>query len=232
MILARRIGLPGLAMALIALSTVASPAGQVAAEVQTPGRVEFDFTDAPSANVEVDLKNGMLSAITNIATAAIEGVAEGLEESSESPVVRMSTDHLNDAKGVVGAASQMIREVRVRVYEDLSDAKTQAAMFDHYQKKLDGPRWENVVRIRQHGENVVVCVYQQESAIRGLFVMVSEGNELVLTNVVCELTPERMKQLTQMATKIGMKFGLEDVIEQGMREIGGPRTQQVSRQTR
>ena len=85
---------------------------------EQPGRIEFDFDGGPPASVEVDLKQGMLGAFTNIAQSAIEGVSEGLTKSGGSPAIRESTVHLQSAKEVLGMVSQAIREVRVRVYED------------------------------------------------------------------------------------------------------------------
>ena len=203
----------------VAAIAVLAPAGVYAGQVEKIGRVEFDFPNAPQANVEVDLKSGMLSALTDIANAAVEGVAEGLVESSEADAVRESVDHLNALKEILGVASHVIQEVRVRVYENLPDNGIHAPMVKHYQKKLEGTSWENVIRVKEEGENVIVCVQQHESAIRGVFVMVSDGDELILANVVCELTPERVKQLAHQATKIGMKFGMEQAIEEAMREV-------------
>ncbi len=74
-------------------------------------------------------------------------------------------------------------------------------------------------RVRDADESVVVCVLQHASAIRGLFIMVSDRDDLVLVNVVCQLTPENVKQLTNQATKIGMKAGLEGLIEDAMKRI-------------
>ena len=191
----------------------------IAGQVEKSGRVDFDFDGAPAANVEVDLKNGTLASMSNIATAAVEGMIDGLNESAESPAIRESTHLLNAVREIVGLTTEVVREVRVRVYEDLPDQQVHANMLAHYQEKLSNDDWDKVISVREHGEQVAVCVQQTDSAINGVFVMVAERDELVLANVVCELTPERVKELTSKATKVGMKFGLGDAIEQAMREI-------------
>ena len=52
--------------------------------------------------------------------------------------------------------------------------------------------------------------------LRGIFVLVSEEDELVLANVVCELAPDRVRQVAHGATLICMKFGLDKAIQQAM----------------
>ncbi len=215
------------AVALLAVVFVKLPAyAQIASNsdiaADAVGRIEFDFPGAPAATVEVDLKGGILSALTGIGQAAVQGIAEALVESgpgSGSGAVQQSAEHLKATNAILESASRVIREVRVRVYEDLAEQGAHASMVEHYQGKLDGTEWENVIRVRDENESVIVCVLQRDSAIRGLFVMVSDRDDLVLANVVCQLTPENVKQLTKQATKIGMKVGLEDVIEEAMKEI-------------
>ena len=192
------------------------------------GRVEFDFADAPPANVAVDLKDEMLLALTDIAKAAVEGVVEGLMESSENEAVQQSAHHLHAVREILGLATEAIQEVRVRVYEDLADDDSQASMVKYYHQKVaQGKGWQNVVRVRDGDEDVAVCIQQDQSAIRGVFVIVSDGNDLVLANVVGELTPDRVKNLTNQAVKVGMQFGLEHVIEDAMR--GMPRASVASK---
>ncbi len=213
------------AVTLLALFFLASPARAQSAQGQaadTVGRVEFDFPDAPAATVEVDLTEGMLSAFAGVGKAAIQGAIEGLSrEEQPDSAVQQSAEHLQAVNDVFEIASSVIREVRVRVYSDLS-ARTQdahAAMVGHYQEKLDGTNWDNVVKVHDGGTNVVVCVLEEDGAIRGAFVIVSEQDDLVMVNVVCELTPDKVRQVTSQATQIGMKVGLEEVIEQAIRQI-------------
>ena len=209
----------GRSLMLVAVLATLAPIAANAGQVGEPGRVEFDFQNAAPANVEIDLKNGMLSALTDIAVAAVDGATEGLRESGQGDAVRESTEIMGAVREVLGLTSEVVKEVRLRIYEDLEDASSQMAMQKYYQEKLDGNNWDNVVRVREGDESVAVCVHREGSAIRGIFVMVAENDEMVLANVVCSVTPEKVKQLTHKATKIGMRFGLGDAIEQVMREI-------------
>ena len=188
------------------------------------GRVAFDFDDAPAAKVAVDLNQGMLSAISGMGKAAIQGVVEGLAESEQghgSRAIQESSQHLDAINEVVQLTSSVLCEVRVRVYEGFSDQPSdiRESMIEHYESKLDDGNWDNVVRVQEGDDNIVVRAIRRDSAIHGVFVIVCEHDELVMVNVVCELSPEKIQQLTSQATKIGMKFGLEEVISRAMEEI-------------
>ena len=189
------------------------------------GRVPFDFPEAPPATVEVDLSEGMMLALSGIAQAPLTGVAEGLADSrhgNPAPEIAQSAEHLKAVNQMVTELTGAVHEVRVRVYDNLSDVapEKRAAMIRHYQDQLRGSSWDSIVRVNDHGSKVNVNVLRSEDAIRGIFVLVSEENELVMANVVCELTSERIKQVAHGATLIGMKFGLEKAIQQAMIEIG------------
>jgi hypothetical protein len=211
------------ATALLALAVVVFPTHAQSNDSAAAGRVAFDLADAPAATVEVDLTEGLLSAFTGVAKAAIEGVAEALLESSEgrSDAILQSAEHLQAVDAIVETLRNVVREVRVRVYEHGSEEtqSTRAAMVEHYQKKLAGTHWESVVRVQEGDGNVVVFALQDAGTIHGLFTIVSEPDDLVIANVVCDLTPENVKQVTSQATKIGMKVGLEKLIEQAMEQI-------------
>jgi hypothetical protein len=186
------------------------------------GRVEFDFSDAPAATVEVDVSHGMLSDFAGIGQAALNGVAAALSESAETQAddpLRQSAEHLQAVNQIVNSLAGVVHEVRVRVYEDLGEQNQakREAMVSHYRQKLEGTDWESIVRVREDDANINVSALRSDGAIRGLFVMVTDNDDLVMTNVVCELTPDKVQHLTNQATKIGMKFGLEQAIQDAMR---------------
>ena len=216
----------GVAVALLMLADLAVAPVHAQAAAPTPlpmpGRVDFDFPAAPPANVEVDLSQGMLAALTGIGQAAIGGATEALRESSSgqgNPAVHQSAEHLQAINQIVSALTGVVHEVRVRVYEDLPPGAqaTLGSMVTHYQQKLQNTAWDNVVRVREDDSTVNVCVLREANAIRGVFVMVAEGEDLVIANVVCELTPEKVQQVTHQATKIGLKVGLEQAIQEAMK---------------
>ena len=187
-----------------------------------PGRVEFDFVGAPPATVEVDVSQGMLAALAGIGQGAIGGISEALVESSSGQgdtAVRQSAEHLQAVNQIVAALTGVVHEVRVRVYDDLPPAAqaTRGSMIAHYQDKLRSSDWESVVRVRDDDSNVNVCVVRDANAIRGVFVMVAGDEDLVMANLVCELTPEKVHQVSNQATKIGLKVGLEKAIQDAMK---------------
>jgi len=188
-----------------------------------PGRVDFDFPAAPPANVEVDLSQGMLAALTGIGQAAIGGATEALQEAStgqSNPAVDQSAEHLKAVNQIVSALTGVVHEVRVRVYEGVPASQAvRGSMVAHYQQKLQDTAWDNVVRVREDDATVNVCVMRDGNAIRGVFVMVAEDEDVVMVNVVCELTPEKIQQVTHQATKIGLKVGLEQAIQEAMKEL-------------
>jgi hypothetical protein len=193
-------------------------------QVAVVGRVEFDYANAPAATVEVDVSHGMLSDIAGIGQAALNGVAEALSESStgqgDGPV-RQSAEHLQAANQIIASLTGVVHEVRVRVYDDLADEDQgmREAMVSHYQQKLQGTEWESIVRVHDDDAKVNVSALRHDGAIRGLFVIISEDGSLVMANLVCELTPDKVQQVTTQATKIGMKVGLEQAIHDAMRGL-------------
>ncbi|MEO2048552.1 MAG: DUF4252 domain-containing protein [Pirellulales bacterium] len=189
------------------------------------GRVEFDFPHATPATVEVDLGEGILTDFMGIAQAVVGGVVEGLLESAqgqEQGAVKLSGRHLASVRKVLESIRGVVREVRVRVYENLPEkaADLQRNMSAHYQQKAHDLDWDNLVRVNDGHANVSVSALRHDGAIRGLYVMVSENGQLVLVNIVCNLSPEMVQQVAKLATQIGLEVGLEQVLQEALREIG------------
>jgi hypothetical protein len=167
--------------------------------------------------VEVDLSQGMMSALTGVGKAALQGAAEALAESADGHdgAVRLSAEHLQAIDTILETAIQVVQEVRVRVYESAPE-NVQSVR----QRLLDaspsdqGTGWDQLVRVHEGNDTQVdVRAIQQDGAIRGLLVIVAEGDDLIVANVVCELTPEKVKAVTNQATKLGLKVGLADVLQ-------------------
>ena len=49
--------------------------------------------------------------------------------------------------------------------------------------------------------------------------MATDGDNVVITNIVCDISPENVKKLTSTATKVGLEHGLAQVIEQKMKQL-------------
>jgi hypothetical protein len=186
------------------------------------GRIDFEAADLPAPSVEVDLNRGMFRDLFGIGDAAVAGVAESLLQSSDrtggAETTRLAAEQLAAARQILQLASDVVREVRIRVYRDVSDEslkpETLAAQFDN---QLRAGKWDNVVRVRDNEESVRVSLLREEGAIHGIFIIAGhQGKELVLANVVCDLSPDNIKKVTAAATKIGLENGLAQVIEAKM----------------
>ncbi len=187
------------------------------------GRIDFEAAKLPPATVEVDLSQGMFSDLFGIGDAAVEGVAETLLQSAErngGEGTRMAAEQLAAARQIMQLASEVVREVRVRVYDGIEEGAARpeevAAQFD---TQLREGNWDNVVVIREDDSTVRVSVLRGEGTVRGFFIVAGESDELVLANVVCDISPENVKKLTSAAAKIGLENGLQQMLEVQMREM-------------
>jgi hypothetical protein len=237
---ARRAGTLG-AVAAIVLYAATALHAQEGDEIDlspasAEGRIDFDAADLPPATVEVDLSQGMFGDLFGIGDAAIAGVSESLLQSakddSSAHGTRMAAEQLAAARQVIQLAADVVREVRVRVYDELpensSGAEEVAARFD---EQLRNGNWENAVRVREDDSTVRVSVHREEGAVRGIFVVAGERDELVLVNIVCDVSPENIKKFTSAATKIGLENGLAPLIESKMRELNQRRGLQAPPRT-
>jgi hypothetical protein len=191
-------------------------------ESTAPGRIDFEAADLPASAVEIDLSQGMVRDLFGIGDAALAGAAETLMQSSDrsngSPATRLAAEQLAAARKIVELASQVVQEARIRVYRGASgealDLESLAARFDN---QLRAGKWENVVRVRENEQSVRVSLLRDGGAVHGVFIIAgSPGREIVLANLVCDLSPENIKQLISAATKIGLENGLAQAIEAKM----------------
>jgi hypothetical protein len=214
-----------LAAVLLLLSTAA---GAHAAEGDASGdanlgRIDFERANLPPANVEVDLSQGTFANLFGIGEAAVAGVAEALTGSGgdgdRAEVNRMAAEQLNAVRQIISLSSKVIREVRVRAYEDLAEDLS---------SRFDGPlregQWEKVAVVREDNESARIYVKRDGDAVRGIFVMAGGNDGQILVNVVCDLSPENIKQLTSTATKIGLENGLDQSLQAKFHGIGGGRS--------
>ena len=166
----------------------------------------------------------MLASLSGIGQAAISGATEALLESAtshENGPVQQSAEHLTAINQILGTLSGLVHEVRVRIYEQLPEnaRELQSSIVTYYEQKLRGTQWDNVARVQEDNSRVIVCVLHRDGAIRGLFVIVAGDSDLVLANLVCDLTPDKVNQVANQATKIGLKVGLEQVIRDAMPQM-------------
>ena len=211
-----RFGCPATAIALVLYSAIAASAqAQEATKNAAIGRVDFEAANLPPAAVEVELGPGMISELLGLGEAAIAGVAETLIESPQgSETTKLAAEQLMAVQEIVQLASEVVQEVRVRVY-------TQAPVptDGHFANLLGTDQWQRVVRVHDGDERVQISLVRQDGAVRGIFVLGVDNNELVLVNVVCNISPDKVKLLTSKATQIGLDNGLQQVIESKLRHL-------------
>ncbi|MGD9635896.1 MAG: DUF4252 domain-containing protein [Pirellulales bacterium] len=188
------------------------------------GRIEFDHAGTAKKSVEVNLSPDMFGDLFGIGDAALAGVADALSDSSQakegSQAVQLAAEKAAAAREFVAIAKSVVKSVRVRAYEDLANAtEEQANVAAHYESQLKSGGWENAVKARDGDKTVQVAAVRSDGAIRGLFVVASEGNNLVLVNVTCDISPENAKRLTTAAVRAGLQAGLDKQLEEAMKHM-------------
>ena len=211
------------AVAMMLLGIAASEAQSASSgNRQAVGRVEFDFADLPSATVEVDLSQGLITDMFGIGDAAVAGVTEALADSAGankgSEGMRLAADKLAAVRQIIQTLGQVVREVHVRAYKGSPDQSgLTEKLLSHYEEKVRTGNWENMIRAQERDKTVRVAVVRSEGAIRGLFVIAVDGHDVILTNFVCDVSPENAKKLTAIAAKTGLEAGLGQMLEEKMR---------------
>jgi hypothetical protein len=216
-------------LAAVVFSAVALIAGArpaAAAEELPPGAVAFDSA-GPKPTVDLTLSPGMFRDLFGLGDAAVTGMIEALnraqEQNGAAEELQFGADQLELVQQVIGEAQKFVRQVRVRVYKGSRSADSAvdpSAILQQYASQLSGAGWEQVVSVQENNQQVQVSLYRSEGAVRGVFVAAhSNGGELALVNAVCELSPENVKRLTDLAVSAGLKFGLQEELRTGLEEM-------------
>lgn len=216
----RRAGMVAAMAGLMFYTTVAGakPAESGDAAI---GRIDFDGANLPPANIEVDLSQGMFENLFGIGDAAVAGVAETLMKSSKGEhmeATQMAAEQLAAVRQVIGLAGKVVKEVRVRAYEKLSDD-----LSPRFDQQIREGKWEKTVVARKGDENARLYIMRHNGSIRGAFVIAGAHGGQVLVNVVCDISPDNVKSLTAAATKIGLENGLLKEIEVKFGQARGPK---------
>jgi hypothetical protein len=173
------------------------------------GRLNFEAANLPEANVEVDLSQDMFRDLFGVGDAAIAGVVEALQKSpgkgDSAEAIQMAAQQAEALRQIVQLAGDVVQEVHVRVYGEDQDALEISKPFE---EQLRAGKWETLARVREKDAVVRVSAIREDGAVRGIFVLASERGQLVLANLVCDVSPENAKKLTSAATKIGLENGL------------------------
>jgi hypothetical protein len=197
---------------------VASSARPILANETAPeGRLDFEAAKLPAANLEVDLSQDTFRSLFGIGDAAIAGVAETLFKSGdgeEGKNKQLTAEQLDAVRKIVELGGQFVREVRVRAYESLpEDIDDVDSMLKPFDGQLKAGKWETVVRVRSDDDMVRVAMLQKDGAVRGIFVAVTAGDGIAVANIVCDISPDKVKPLTAAITKIGMSADIQPIVK-------------------
>ena len=222
---ARRAGALGaFAAVLLYVGVAAAYAQETTPQSATLGRIEFNHPGAAKKFVEIDLSQAMFGDLFGIGDAALAGVAEALSDSPQakegSQAIQQAAEKAAAARELVSIAKNVIGSVRVRAYEDLENlAEEKSSVIAHYDQQLQSGGWENAIRAQDGDKGVQVSAVRADGSIKGLFIVASEGNNLVLVNVICDISPENAKQLSTAAVKAGLQAGLGKELEKAMKHV-------------
>jgi len=190
----------------------------------TVGSIEFNHPGAAKKFVEIDLSQAMFGDLFGIGDAALAGVVEALSDSPQakegSQAIQQAAEKAAAARELVSIAKNVIGSVRVRAYEDLENlAEEKSSVIAHYDQQLQSGGWENAIRAQDGDKSVQISAVRSDGSIKGLFIVASEGNNLVLVNVICDVSPENAKQLSTAAVKAGLQAGLGKELEKAMKHV-------------
>jgi len=182
------------------------------------GTVDFDYADAPPATVELDLSQGMFHDLFGIGDAAVAGVADALAQSTGAKQgaegAKMAADQLVAARQIVQVAGQVVQGIRVRAYKGVTEQSVKAdKLVAHYDNKLRTDNWQSILRAHEGDQMVTVWAFRTSGAIKGLFVVAAAKDNLLLANVICDISPENVQKLTTAATNSALQAGLAQFIE-------------------
>jgi hypothetical protein len=223
-LLARRAGSVGAFAAIVVYVGVAAAYAQETTPQSsvTLGRIEFNHPGVAKKSVEIDLSREMFGDLFGIGDAALAGVVDALSESPQakngSQAIQQAAEKAAAAREFVSIAKSAITSVRIRAYEDLENlAQEKSGVIAHYDQQLQTGGWENAIRAQDGDKGVQVSAVRGDGSIKGLFIVASEGNNLVLVNVICDISPENVKRLSTAAVKAGLQAGLDKHLEEAMK---------------
>ncbi len=223
---ARRAGVLGAYAAVLLYASASATYAQDAAPQSAAelGRIEFDQAGSAKKFVEVNLSPAMFGDLFGIGDAALSGVVDALQNSPQakegSKAIEMAAEKAAAGREFVAIAKNVVKSVRLRAYDGLENpAQEQAKMIAHYDRQLQSGGWENAVRAQDGDKSLQVSAVHADGSIRGLFIIASERDKLLLVNVICDISPENAKRLSTAAVKAGLEAGLDKQIEAAMKHV-------------
>lgn len=220
----RRVGRRALMVAVVtSMGSYATFAQPVDSPSSQGGRVKLDVADLPPAAVEMDLGPGLIRHFFKLGDAAVAGVLEGLSTSPDAETsenLQFAAKQLTSARELGDIASEVIQEVHVRAWNGEIDALAAATqLIDAYDAQLPAAGWEPTLRARQQNEMVRIYTLHEGESLSGVLVVAAQRNELVVVNVVGDLSPQNIQHLASTATRIGVQLGLDKELNKAIGQL-------------
>ncbi|MCA9258887.1 MAG: DUF4252 domain-containing protein [Planctomycetales bacterium] len=218
----------------VALTATAASAQEAAIEKAAslatagavPGRVPFDYKGALTPTVEIDLGPGMLADAGGLIQAVLVGAAEELQAATGSggelaQAAAQAAAIQEDVRGIIETVQGAVHEVRVRIFADLDETQMAECtqLVDHYRQAVQTEDWDDTIRVRDRQAQVDICLLRSEGSVQGVFVVAQEGNDVVLVNVTGDVSPDRLREVSRLAIRLGLRFGLQQQLEEVFRRL-------------
>ncbi|HAG73344.1 MAG TPA: hypothetical protein DCL66_14195 [Gammaproteobacteria bacterium] len=150
---------------------------------------------AVAADRSVDNHPGFVdfSTLTSIAN-----VEPKVEVSLKAPLLNMMTNLIRTEDEQAAEFISKLLRVTVNVFEsDAINIDEISASMNQTAKELDAKGWERVVRVREDDSHVDIYFRLSENAerIHGVAIMVAEPREIVLVNIVGDISTDDISAL-------------------------------------
>ena len=118
-------------------------------------------------------------------------------------------------------SAEAYRQVKDQLAELIAPAKPQPRFGSAYRMPIIYAGNKDAASMVEEtfDESVELSLVRHDGAIRGAFVIATEGDDMVLVNVVCNVSPDTVKALTAKAAQIGLDHGLKQVIEGKLKHL-------------
>ena len=129
---------------------------------------------------------------------AIANVEPKVEVSLKAPLLNMMTNLIRTEDEQAAEFMSKLLRVTVNVFESDSINRDEiSASMNQTAEELDAKGWDRVVRVREDGDHVDIYFRLSEDALRiqGVAIMVAEPSEIVLVNIVGDISTEDISAL-------------------------------------
>lgn len=129
---------------------------------------------------------------------AIANVEPKVEVSLKAPLLNMMTNLIRTEDEQAAEFISKLLRVTVNVFEsDAINIDEISVSMNQTAQELDANGWDRVVRVREDGDHVDIYFRLSEDAerIHGVAIMVAEPSEIVLVNIVGDISTDDISAL-------------------------------------